>query len=160
MEDGPNLLRVCEKGRDKWSLNFKLIVGSVIVRFIGHDGGVNSFCLIVIRSDLGVIHFESGVTVRLLRDEEVSNDVNEGNTQHSTYAGQDGHHLFECLSRSGEVEGDGGVLGLLFIGSPTILKSLLLLEQIESIEHPQHKQIRSHTDPTASLVLVSDPKGH
>ncbi len=102
---------------------------------------------------------ESRVIVRLLRDEEVSDNVDEGNTQYATYAGQDGFHPFKSLSGGGQVEGDSGVFRLLVIGSPTIFESLMLLEQSDVFESGPYKRTRGYTDLMVSLVLVSDPKG-
>ena len=108
------------------------------------------------RSD--VIVSESGVVYLILRDKDVSNDVDEGNAQHTTDTGQDGFHPFESLCGGGEVKGNGGVLRLLIIGS-SVFKSLLLLEQIDVVELGLHQRGLGHTDHAASSVLVSDPKG-
>lgn len=145
------------------SLYLKFDILEVPVCVLGQNVGASN-CLIVMRGVLGfsrsdVIVSESGVVFLILRDKDVSNDVDEGNAQHTTDTGQDGFHPFESLCGGGEVKGNGGVLRLLIIGSSSVFKSLLLLEQIDVVELGLHQRGLGHTDHAASSVLVSDPKG-
>jgi hypothetical protein len=49
-------------------------------------------------------------------------------------------------SGRGDVEGNGGVFGLLVVGSPTVSESLLLLEQGKSLQVNPHERILDSTN--------------
>ncbi len=164
MENGPNLLRVSEEGWDKRSLNLELVVLKVVVTFLGQDGAASDGLVVVggvLRGTVGRVVFvaEGGVSFGFFGDQEVSDHVDEWNSQHAPNAGQEGLHLFKSLSGRGEVEGNGDILRLLVIGSPTVFESFLLLELIEGRKVSPHKRILDPTNLASSTMLVPDPKG-
>jgi len=81
VENGPNLLQVSEKGWDKRSLNFKLVVLEIIVAVLGQDGAVRDGLVVVGGVLRGVIFIaEGGVLVRFFGDYEVSDHIDKGNS--------------------------------------------------------------------------------
>jgi len=164
VENGPNLLRVSEKGWDKRSLNFKLVVLEIVVAVLGQDGAASDDLVAVggvLRGTVGQVFFvaECGVSVRVFGDQKVLDHVDEGNSQHTPNAGQEGLHLFKSLSSRGEVKDNGDILGLLVIEGPAVFESFLLFELIEGREVSPHKRILDPTNLVSSAMLVPDPKG-
>jgi len=97
MKNSPNLFRVSEKGWDKGSLSFELVVREVIITVLRQDRTASDR-LLVMRGVLGVVFSESGVIFLIFREYQMSNYVDEGYSQHAPNAGQDGLHLFKSLS--------------------------------------------------------------
>ena len=60
--------------------------------------GAASDRLVVVRVELGVLFSKNRVVLLFLGDDHVPNDVDEGNSQCATNAGQDGLHFFKSLS--------------------------------------------------------------
>ena len=121
VENSPNLLRVSEKGWDKRSLNFELVVLEIVVAVLYQDGAASDGLVVVggvLRGTYNRVVFvaEGGVLVGFFGDQKVSDHIDKGNSQHAPNAGQEGLHLFKSLSGRGEVEGNGDILGLLVIG--------------------------------------------
>jgi hypothetical protein len=60
---------------------------------------------------------------------------------HATYAGREVLHLVEALCGGGSVKGQGGIFGLLVLGSPSILVMLLQSQNAYLLEFHPHKQL-------------------
>ncbi len=111
------------------------------------------------RGVLGVVISELRIITIWVGGLHVSDNVDEGNPQHTSNVGQDGLHLFKSLGGRGEAKGNGGIIRLLVIGSPSVFESLLLLEQVEGLKVDPHKRIRGPTDLTSGASMVPDPEG-
>ena len=60
----------------------------------------------------------------------------------SAYTGQNVLHLVKDLRGGGSVQGQGGILGLLVLGSPVVLIMLLLLQEVYSaLKFHMHKRL-------------------
>ena len=71
MENGPNLLRVSEKGWDKRSLDFELVVLEGVVTVLGQNGAASDGLVIVrgvLRLPIDVVFPKSGVMLILFGD--------------------------------------------------------------------------------------------
>ncbi len=130
----------------------------------GQDGAAGDGLVVVggvLGGTVGRVVFvaEGGVSFGFFGDYKVSDHVDEGNSQHAPNASQEGLQLFKSLSGRGEVEGDGGILGLLVIGSPAVFESFLLLELIEGREVSPHERIPDPTNLASGAMLVPDLEG-
>ena len=61
--------------------------------------------------------------------------------------------------KDSEVDGNGGIFRLFVISSPTVFKSLLLLEQIKGLKFGPHERILDTTNHASGAELVPDPEG-
>ena len=71
MDNGPNLLRVSEKGWDKRALDFELVVLEVVVTVLGQNGAASDGLVVVrgvLRLPIDVVFPESGVVLLLFGD--------------------------------------------------------------------------------------------
>ncbi len=78
---------------------------------------------------LGALLPKRWVIILVLWDDQNPNDINKWDTHHATYTGQKVLHLVKDLRGGGSVKGQGGILGLLLLGSPFDLVTLLLLQE-------------------------------
>ncbi len=67
MEDSPNLLQVNEKGWDKGSLDFELVVREVIITVLRQDGTASDR-LVVMRGVLRAVFSKGRVLVVIFRE--------------------------------------------------------------------------------------------
>jgi hypothetical protein len=101
----------------------------VEISFVGEDR-ITGICLHVNGGILGFFFPKGGVVFLVLRDEHNPDDIHEWHTRHATYLGQNALDLVKYLCGGGNVQGQGGILWLLVIGSPAVLVFLLLLQVV------------------------------
>jgi hypothetical protein len=105
---------------------------------MGLEGIVVLFVIGIIRKDrsvgpshhvsggiLGVLLLKGRVIVLILRDEQNPDEINRWDSRHATYVSQKVLHLVEDLCSGGSVKSQGGIFGLLVLGSSSILVTLL-----------------------------------
>jgi hypothetical protein len=65
---------------------------------------------------------------------------------HAKYMGQEVLHLVKDLCGRGSIKGQGGIFGLLVLGSPDVLVMLLHLQKAAHLECHLHKWLRGRTN--------------
>ncbi len=104
----------------------------LVISVVGKDGSMGHR-LHVNGCILGVFVPKGGVIFLVLGDNHNPDDIYEWHTCHATYAGRNVLDLVKDFHGGGSVQGQGrGILGLLVLGSPVVLVSLLLLQEIYS----------------------------
>ncbi len=145
-ENGPDLLGVSEEGGNKQSMGLEGIVVLVIIGIIRKDRSAG-LCLHVNGYILGIFVLKGRVIVLVLRDNPNPDDIHKWHIRHVTYTGQNILHLVKDLRGGGSVQGQGGILGLLVLGSPIVLIMLLLSQEIYNpLELHMHKRLRGCTN--------------
>jgi hypothetical protein len=105
------------------------------------------YCLHVSRSILGVLLPKGWVIILVLMEDHSPDNINKWDTCHTTYMGKKVLHLVKDLCGGGSVKGQGGIFGLLVLGSPIVLIMLLLSQEVyHPLEFHTHKHLRGCTN--------------
>jgi hypothetical protein len=92
----------------------------------------------VSRSILGVLLPKGWVIILVLKDDHSPDDINKWDTHHTRYMGKKVLYLVKEESDKGQ----GGIFGLLVLGSPIVLIMLLLSQEAyHPLEFHTHKHL-------------------
>ncbi len=118
---------------------------TLVLRFV-KDGSAGHH-LHVNRCILGVFVPKGRFIVLVLRNNHNPDDIYKWHISHATHAGQNVLDLVKDLCGGGSVQSQGGIFGLLVLGSPVVLFLLLLSQEINSpLVFHLHMWLRGPTD--------------
>ncbi len=124
-----NLLGVGQEGGNKQFMGLEGLEIFVEISIVREDRSAGSR-LHVNGGIVGVFVPKGGVILLVLRNSHNPDDIHKWHAHHKTNSSQNALDLLKHLGDGGSVQGQGGILWLLVIGSPVVFVLLLLSQEV------------------------------